>query len=45
VLTASAQVLDDPGYVVALALLPDTKPGSQLYALAGARYNRVSICL
>eukprot|EP00931_Biecheleriopsis_adriatica_P108502 TRINITY_DN82831_c0_g1_i1.p1 TRINITY_DN82831_c0_g1~~TRINITY_DN82831_c0_g1_i1.p1 ORF type:complete len:614 (-),score=116.72 TRINITY_DN82831_c0_g1_i1:5-1846(-) len=37
--------LKEPGYVFALEVLPDTKPGSQLFALAAARYNVVKICL
>ena len=45
VLTEAAQTLKEPGYVFGLVVLPDAKSGSQLYALAGARYNTVHICL
>ena len=31
--------------LLALALVPDSKPGSPVFALAGARYNLVKICL
>ena len=41
----AAQTLHEPGYVFALTSLPDAKPGSQLFALACARYNTVRICL
>ena len=41
----SAQTLKEFGYVFGLAILPDAKQGSELYALAGARYNTVRICL
>lgn len=40
-----AQRLQDPGFVNALIVVPDKKPGSSLFALAGARYNAVRICL
>lgn len=42
---SEASKLKEPGYVFALAVLPDTKPGSRLFALAAARYNVVKICL
>jgi len=45
VLTESSATLDDVGYVLALTVLPDTKPGSKHYALAAARYNVVKICI
>jgi len=45
VLTEPEQMLQEPGYVFALAILSDTKPGSQCFALACARYNVVRICL
>lgn len=45
VLHEAAQSPLEPGYVFALVTLPDTKPGSMLFALAGAWYNRVKICL
>jgi len=45
VLHEAAQSPLEPGYVFALTTLPDTKPGSTLFALAGAWYNRVKICL
>ena len=37
--------LEEVGYVFGLAVLPDTKPGSQHYALAAARYNVVRMCI
>ena len=40
-----ATTLEKLGYCLALKALPDTKPGSGLFALAGARYNVVRICL
>ncbi len=43
--TAAARRLAEPGYVLALACLRDTKPGSDHFALAGARYNLVKIVL
>ena len=45
VLCEAALSPKEPGYVFALAVLPDTKPGSRLFALAGGWYNRVKICL
>ena len=45
VLTESSATLDEVGYVFALTVLPDTKPGSKHYALAAARYNVVKICI
>eukprot|EP00936_MAST-01D_sp_MAST-1D-sp1_P002475 g2475.t1 len=45
VLRQAAEALDEPGHVFAMVVLPDQKPGSQLFALAGAWYNRVKICL
>jgi len=39
------QTLREPGYVTAMTILPDDKPGSQLFALACARYNTVKFCL
>lgn len=41
----AAQELKDPGYVLALAVVGDTKPGSSLFTLAAARYNQVKICM
>jgi len=37
--------LKELGYVFGLVVLHDTKPGSRLYAVAGAWYNRVKIVL
>ena len=37
--------LKELGYVFALAVVRDTKPASQLFAVAGARYNSVKICV
>lgn len=37
--------LKEPGYVFSMAILPDSKPGSKLFALAAARYNVVKLCL
>ena len=45
VLHTAARQLDEPGYVFALAVAPDSKPGSELFALVAARYNVVKICL
>ena len=45
VLRHPAQRLKDPGFVNALVTVMDTKPGSPFFALAGARYNAVKICL
>jgi hypothetical protein len=45
VVNAAAQILKEPGYIVSAAILPDKKAGSTLFALAGARYNVVKICL
>ena len=45
VLRDAMQTLREPGYCFGLAILPDAKPGSQLFALACARYNTVKICL
>ena len=45
VLREAALSPKEPGYVFALAVLRDTKPGSRLFALAGGWYNRVKICL
>ena len=44
-LTEASQALKEPGYVFRLAVLPDSTAGSNCYALAGARYNTVKICL
>jgi len=44
-LTEASSNLSEVGYTFALAVLPDTKEGSQKYALAAARYNVVKICL
>jgi len=45
VILKASQVLPEPGYIVSAAVLPDQKPGSGHFALAGARYNVVKICL
>ena len=45
VLATASQVLSEPGYVFAMTVCPDAKPGSQLFALACARYNTIKICL
>ena len=37
--------LHKPGYCFAMVVLPDAKPGSDLFALAAARYAHVDICL
>lgn len=42
---ADSRELEEVGYVFGLAVLPDTKPGSQHYALAAARYNVVRMCI
>jgi WD40 repeat protein len=42
---ADSRELEEVGYVFGLAVLPDTKPDSQHYALAAARYNVVRICI
>ena len=42
---AESKELEEVGYVFGLAVLPDTKPGSQHYALAAARYNVVRMCI
>jgi WD40 repeat protein len=42
---AESKELEEVGYVFGLTVLPDTKPGSQHYALAAARYNVVRICI
>jgi len=41
----AVQTLRELGYVFALTILADEKQGSQVFALAGARYNTVKICL
>ena len=41
----ASQTLREPGYVFDLAVLPDAQPGSELFALACARYNVVKICV
>ena len=38
-------MLKEPGYVFDLKVLPDCEPGSQIYAVAGARYNIVKIVI
>lgn len=45
ILIESTTTLDEVGYVFALSVLPDTKPGSKHYALAAARYNVIKICI
>ena len=45
VLKQAAEELGEPGYVFAMAVLPDKKPGSRLFALAGAWYNRVKLVI
>ena len=42
---SDSRELEEVGYVFGLAVLPDTKPGSQHYALAAARYNIVRMCI
>ena len=42
---ATSRELEEVGYIFGLAVLPDTKPGSQHYALAAARYNVVRMCI
>ena len=44
-LREATQTLKEPGYVFRLAVLPDATAGSKCYALAGAPYNTVKICL
>ena len=44
-ITEPTQILGEMGYVFDLAVLPDRKPGSSLFALAGARYNRIQILI
>lgn len=39
------RILEDVGYVFALVVLPDEKPGSRHWALAAARYNVIKVCL
>lgn len=39
------RTLSKPGYSFDFAVLPDLKPGSELYAVAAARYNTVKIVL
>ena len=41
----SAQVLDEPGYVFDVCVLPDLQEGSELFCLGCARYNVVKVCL
>ena len=41
----NSRVLQEPGYIFDACVLLDQKPGSNLYALASARYNIVKICL
>ena len=45
ILKEATRTLKEPGYVFGLTVLPDAATGSNLYALAGARYNTVKICL
>ena len=45
VLPTAAHTLSSPGFVFGMVVLPDAKPGSQLFALACARYNAIRICL
>ena len=45
VVQEAEQTLTKLGYVLALAFVPDSKPGSALFALAGARYNVLKVCL
>ena len=45
VLDAPAKELAEPGYCFDLEVLPYTAEGSDVFALAGARYNAVRICL
>jgi len=40
-----ARKLEEPGYVFDLKVLPDSEPGSKIYAVAGARYNVVKIVI
>lgn len=44
ILTESTQ-LKDPGYVFDLKVLPDSQPDSDVYAVAGARYNVIKIVI
>jgi WD40 repeat protein len=43
--TESSKTLSDVGYIFGLAVLPDTKPGSEHFAVAAARYNVIKIVL
>lgn len=45
VVLSNSRKLKEPGYVFALTVVPDSKHGSELFALAAARYNVVKICL
>ena len=45
VLREPSQTLHEPGYIFGMAVLPDAQPGSQLFAVACARYNVIKICL
>lgn len=45
VVITEARVLKEPGYIFDACVLMDSKPGSSLFAIAGARYNVVKICL
>jgi WD40 repeat protein len=44
-LNKPAKRLHEPGYSFALVALPDAKAGSDLFALAAARYNQIHVCL
>ena len=39
------RTLSKPGYSFDLEVLPDLKPGSELFAVAAARYNTVKVVL
>ena len=41
----NAEKFDDLGYVFDLKVLRDNEPGSNIYAIAGARYSVVDIVI
>ena len=45
VIVSESDKLKEPGYVFDLKVLPDSEPGSSLYAIAAARYNVVKIVI
>ena len=45
VILSKAKKLKNPGYVFDLKVLPDSKNGSNVYAIAAARYNTINIII